>query len=425
MPYRTPKILLLLLLILLLAGCGGGGHGAADSSLTTTVSTVFKLGSVAQATAGANHTVAIAPKGAASRPAYVWGDNTWGQIGDGTQVGPKSTPVSLGASTQWKSVAAGGSHTLAIKSDGTLWAWGLNVDGQLGDGNASGSRQPNPKQIGVAKDWVAIAAGDAHSIALEGSSALQIMAWGQNASGQLGLGVTLAAVNLTNVNVPTKVTKAYAASTLSASPYTGLPWTAISAGGSNSMALRSDGTVFSWGDNSYGQLGQILPSNVSVPTQLAPIGGGTLGALSITTGRYHSLALLTDHTLYAWGANASGQLGDGSTLNRVAAVQVGNDNHWFAVAAGGAHTLAIKLDRTLWAWGSNSDGQLGDGTTIDSAVPEQIGTATNWVSVAAGRSHSIAIATDGTLWVWGRNAEGQLGNGTATITPVLIPTLLP
>ncbi len=424
MSYRT---FIILLLPLLLSACGGGGHSAADSSPTTTpVATVFKLGSVAQATAGANHTVAIAPKGAASGPAYVWGDNLWGQVGDGTQAGPKSTPVLLGASSQWKSVAAGGSHTLAIKSDGTLWAWGLNVDGQLGDGNSGVGRYVvSPKQIGVAKDWMAIAAGDAHSVALEGSSSLQIMSWGQNTMGQLGLGVTLATVNLTNMNVPTKVTKAIAVGTLSSIPYTGLPWTAISAGGSNSMVLRSDGTAFSWGDNSYGQLGQIISTNVSVPTQLAPIGGGTLGALSITTGRYHSLALLTDHTLYAWGANASGQLGDGSTANRVAATQVGADNHWFTVAAGGAHTLAIKLDRTLWAWGSNSDGQLGDGTTIDSAVPEQIGAATNWVSVAAGRSHSIAIASDGTLWVWGRNAEGQLGNGTATSTPVLIPTLLP
>jgi len=217
----------------------------------------------------------------------------------------------------------------------------------------------------------------------------------------------------------------------------------VVAGGSYSMALRSDGMVFSWGDNSCGQLGQIISTNVSVPTQLAPIGGGTLGALSITTGRYHSLAILTDHTLYAWGANDSGQLGNG-TFNlvgsatcepgsanyqagggnfSVAAVQVGSDNHWFAVAAGGAHTLAIKQDRSLWAWGSNSDGQLGDGTTTNAYLPEQIGTATNWVSVAAGRSHSIAVDIDGKMWVWGRNAEGQLGNGTAI--PLLIPTLLP
>jgi len=422
MSYRT---FIILLLPLLFSACGGGGHGAADSSLTTTPGAVaFKLGSVAQATAGANHTVAIVPQGAASGPAYVWGDNTWGQIGDGTQAGPKSTPVSLGASFQWKSVAAGGSHTLAIKSDGTLWAWGLNVDGQLGDGNSGVGRYVmSPKQIGALKDWVAIAAGDAHSVALEGSSSLQIMSWGQNTMGQLGLGVTLAGVNLTNMNVPTKVTKAIAVGTLSSIPYTGLPWTAISAGGSNSTALRSDGIVFSWGDNSYGQLGQIFPSNVSVPTQLAPIGGGTLGALSISTGRYHSLAVLTDHTLYAWGSNASGQLGDGSTTNRIAAVQVGSDNHWFAVAAGGAHTLAIKQDRSLWAWGSNSDGQLGDGTTTNAYLPEQIGTATNWVSVAAGRSHSIAVDIDGKMWVWGRNAEGQLGNGTAI--PLLIPTLLP
>lgn len=428
MHYRILKPLLLLL-PLLMYGCGGGSGGTASGTGPTPASTTFKLGSVALATAGANHTVAIVPQGAASGPAYAWGDNTWGQVGDGTLAGPKSTPVSLGTNSLWKSIAAGGYHTLAIKSDGTLWAWGLNVDGQLGDGTGGAGRyQLTPEQIGVAKDWLAVAAGDAHSIALEGTTSPQIMAWGQNASGQLGLGATLAASIFTNMNVPTKVTKAITVvnsnDVLGTSPYSGLPWTAISAGGSNSMAMRHDGTVFSWGDNTYGQLGQVIPVNVSVPTQLAPIGAGILGAIAIATGRYHSLAILSDHTLFAWGANASGQVGDGSTTNRAAAVQVGTDKNWYAVAAGGAHTLAIKQDRTLWAWGSNSDGQLGDGTTTDSVLPEQIGTATNWVAVAAGRSHSLAVAADGTLWVWGRNAEGQLGNGSAT-GPVLTPTLLP
>jgi hypothetical protein len=151
----------------------------------------------------------------------------------------------------------------------------------------------------------------------------------------------------------------------------------------------------------------------------------------MASGRYHALAILNDHTLFAWGANSAGQLGDRTVNDQVAAVQVpvntamANTADWFTVAAGGAHTLAIKQDQTLWAWGSNSDGQLGDGTTtnaVDGPIP--VGVGKRWLAVAAGRFHSMAIDTDGKLWVWGRNAEGQLGLGTAG-APVLVPTLLP
>ncbi len=436
MPHCISKFLLLAVPVLLL-GCGGGGSGGGSTAGggTTTTSSVTALGTVFAVAAGASHTVALAPKAAASGVASLWGDNTWGQLGDGTLDTPKFTPVPLKSSalpvtTGWKAVAAGEAHTLAIRSDGSLWTWGRNDNGQLGDGTV-GAGRATPLQIGSAKDWLTVAAGDAHSVALEGTTSPQIMSWGRNSAGQLGLGTTLATVVQTDMTVPTKVTKAITivggGAVLSSIPYTNLPWTAIAAGGSHTLALRSGagGLVFSWGDNSAGQLGQVVPTNVSVPTQIAPVGAGTLGALAIAAGRNHSLCILTDHTLYAWGDNSFGQIGDGTTSSKLAATQVGTDVDWFAVAAGGAHTLAIKQDQSLWAWGSNTYGQLGDNTTGDSLVPIRIGVNQRWLAVAAGRYHSIAIATDGTLWVWGRNAEGQLGLGAAAGTAVLQPTLLP
>jgi alpha-tubulin suppressor-like RCC1 family protein len=419
----------------LLGACGGGGGGSSSSPASggAAPAGTTSLGTVGLVSAGANHSAALAPKTVASVPAsgtaLLWGDNTWGQVGDGTSVGPKYTATALKSSTLpattlWKAVAAGGSHTLAIRSDGSLWTWGLNAAGQLGDGTRTA--QVSPKQIGVAKDWIAVAAGDAHSVALE---ATNIMSWGLNSAGQLGLGASLTVPNYTTAAiVPTKVGKAISIvagnPVLSTLPFTGLGWSAISAGGNHTLVLRADGQIYSWGDNTSGQLGQVIVSYPSVPTPISPLGVSALGAFAISAGRNHSLAIDSLSQLYAWGANASGQLGDGSTALKLAPVQVNADTDWYSVSAGGAHTLAIKLDRSLWAWGSNSDGQLGNGSTSDALVPVQIGTAKNWDVVAAGRFHSMAIDTDGKLWVWGRNAEGQLGLGSA-VGARLVPTLVP
>jgi YD repeat-containing protein len=140
------------------------------------------------------------------------------------------------------------------------------------------------------------------------------------------------------------------------------------------------------------------------------------------------VAVKTDGTLWAWGYNGFGELGDGTTTQRVTPVQVGTDTRWASVAAGQWHTVAVKTDGTLWAWGNNSYGQLGDGTTTQRHAPVQVGIDTNWASVAgsvaAGYGHTVATKTDGTLWAWGYNASGQLGNGTTTqrVTPMQVGT---
>ena len=135
---------------------------------------------------------------------------------------------------------------------------------------------------------------------------------------------------------------------------------------------------------------------------------------AISAGGYYTIALKTDGSLWAWGSNENGQLGDGTNTNRKLSVQIGTETDWFAISAGSDSTIALKMDGSLWAWGSNYYGQLGDGTTTNRNAPVQIGTDYDWSAISAGSSHTIALKTDGSFWAWGRNVEGQLGDGATT-----------
>jgi hypothetical protein len=240
-----PRRTTLVLLAGWLSGCGGGGGAGSESTSSsssgtsgtgTSTTSSAALGAVAAAVAGSNQSVALrAAVVAPLVPTYsalLCGDNTWGQMGNGTLTTPQTKLTQVATSTTaaatWKAVAAGGLHTLAIKSDGTLWAWGLNLNGQLGTGVSGGTYRASPMQIGTAKDWLAVAAGESHSLAQSGTATTQsLYSWGQNTSGQLGLGNTL------SKSVPTKIT---ATATFKA------PWVALSANSSYSLVLQSDGT---------------------------------------------------------------------------------------------------------------------------------------------------------------------------------------
>ena len=178
--------------------------------------------------------------------------------------------------------------------------------------------------------------------------------------------------------------------------------------GDFTLGIKSNGTLWAWGYNFYGQLGDGTTTNRNVPVQI----GSATHWVSVSAGLEFSLAVSSDGKLWAWGRNNFGQLGDGTTTNRNVPIQIGNATNWVSLSAGTAHTLAIKSDGTLWAWGYNFYGQLGDGANINQTVPTQIGSATNWVSVSAGAYHSLGITADSKLWAWGYNADGQLGDAS-------------
>ncbi|MCL2712684.1 MAG: hypothetical protein FWD37_05385, partial [Methanomassiliicoccaceae archaeon] len=203
----------------------------------------------------------------------------------------------------------------------------------------------------------------------------------------------------------------------------------IAAGIEHSVALKSDGTVWAWGLNNYGQLGDGTTTNRPNPVQVVGEGGNDFltDVKAIAAGDYHTVALKSDGAVWAWGLNNYGQLGDGSTDDISTPVQVvGEDDDGFltnvkAIAAGNNHTVALKNDGTVWAWGRNNSGPLGDNTVTNSHTPVQVlkGTSTSMddylhdvIAIAAGGQHTIALKGDGTVWALGRNTEGQLGDGT-------------
>jgi len=363
---------------------------------------LFLVASLASATAlavtppimaGLNHNLALKTDGTV----WAWGDNAYGQLGDGTTSTESAIPVQVAGLTGVTAIAAGGYHSLALKNDGTVWAWGYNFYGQLGAGTTTDSAIP--VQVAGLTGVTAVAADDYHSLALKNDGT--VWAWGNNAYGSLGDGTT------TNSATPVQVAGLSGAN-------------AIAAGFYHSLALKNDGTVWTWGNNFYGQLGDGTTTNSATPVQVA----GLAGATAVAAGDLHSLALKNDGTVWAWGINAYGPLGNGTTTNSATPVQVAGLTGATAVAADDYHSLALKNDGTVWAWGRNSFGELGDGTTTDSATPVQVAGLTGATAVSAGLDHNLALKNDGTVWAWGDNGYGQLGDGTTTNSATPVQSLI-
>ncbi len=201
-------------------------------------------------------------------------------------------------------------------------------------------------------------------------------------------------------------------------------WVKVSAGTEYSLALKSDGTLWAWGANNYGQLGVSSPSSSNVPVQV----GSDSDWKDIACGSFHILAMKADSTLWSWGFNASGQLGLGNTTNIVAPQQIGSDHDWVQIECGTVNSAAIKANGTLWMWGNNLYGQCGIGTTTDVLIPTQVGSANTWKTISLGGLHALGIqeeASQHVLYAWGFNSTGQLGLGTTTDVNVPTAVLMP
>jgi alpha-tubulin suppressor-like RCC1 family protein len=331
---------------------------------------------------------------------WCWGFNGGGQLGDGTNV-DKYYPwqiTSVGSSVV--EVAAGFDHTCARMKDGTLWCWGLNDAGEVGDGTATNRNVP--VQVTALGNTVAgVSAGDEHTCARKTDGTL--WCWGYNGFGQLGDGTA------TSSATPVQV---------AASGF----FIEVSAGGYHTCARKSDSTLWCWGDNDVGMLGDGTTTNRSTPVQVT---GLESPAAEVSAGEDHTCARLTDGTLWCWGWNYHGQLGDGSHTDSSTPVQVDRLGTVVTqISTGRDFTCARETDDSLWCWGYDDYGELGNGTTLEKTIPTAVSALGQSVNeVSAGQYFACASDDSGSTWCWGSNLTGQLGTGTLNDSAVPVQAL--
>lgn len=375
---------------------------------------------------------------------WCWGGNGNGQIGNNSTV-IQNTPLHIQTSQTWKHVATGRFHTCAVRSDDTLWCWGSNLAGRTGLNTTTGNTLV-PTQISGGGSWKMTSLGHDHSCGIKTDNTL--WCWGTNQFGRTGLNTTSG-----NTLVPTQVSG-------------GGSWKSVSLGYQVTCAIKSDDTLNCWGNNANGATAMnTTTGNTIVPTGVNGGGSWKTISVSLSNGSNHSgCAIKSDDTVWCWGSNSYGNLGDGTTTQRIVPTAISGGGSWRLVEAGNMHSCGIKSDNTAWCWGYNSEGQLNDGTTTQRTSPTAVisggswkalytgfantcgiradnqiycwGSNTNsimgftntyslsypveiagggvWKATSVGRGSSCGIKSDDTLWCWGQNTSGQLGDNTTT-----------
>jgi alpha-tubulin suppressor-like RCC1 family protein len=295
------------------------------------------------ATAAHGHNLAIRTDGTL----WAWGTDTVGELGDGSPGEFRPAPARVGTRADWVAVAAGEQHSLAIKTNGTLWAWGLNSNGQLGD--VTRFNRTTPVQVVADKSWKAVTTGPAQTFAITTGGTL--WAWGGPPGPPSGFDDDL---------LPRQVG-------------TRSDWSSVSFAQDHVLALAADGSVWAWGGNTFGQLGL-----GSTTTALVPVRVGTDTWSSVEAGAFRSFGIKRDGTLWAWGWNSRGALGDGTAVDRALPVEIGGGARWLSVSDGEFFTVGARADGSLWIWGEDR-------------VMTRVGTSTGWVGATAGRTQVLGL----------------------------------
>lgn len=357
-------------------GISEGGENGSDGA------NVYALGT------GYENTCAIKIDGTL----WCWGANHDGQVGNLGTDDDVLTPAQIGNESNWTIVTLGFNYVCAIKNDGTLWCWGSNDVGQIGDGTVGTDRNV-PTRVGTWSDWKSISTGSKTSCGIRNGGTL--WCWGSNYYGQIG-------DNTSNgQKVPTQEDTG------------STNWASVTAGAAHTCALKKDDSLWCWGSNYYGQLGNGTTDDKKIPTQ---IGNEKNWAMIAAGGTNYTCGLKKNGTLWCWGHNGFGQLGVGTYDGKNTPTQVGTDTDWMMIFTSRgvslAYTCGVKNDGSLYCWGNNKDGQLGDGTTAKKLSPTKISAISNVIDAALGKSHACAITDPDSLWCWGENYWGQLGDGT-------------
>ena len=344
------------------------GNAATTGNISTPVTTSAGGTNWKQVSAGSIHTAAIKTDGTL----WTWGFGTYGQLGNAATTDISTPVTTFSGGTNWKQVSCGDSHTAAIKTDGTLWTWGSTSSGKLGNGVTTGSISTPITTFAGGTNWKQVSSGQNHTAAIKTDGTL--WTWGLGTNGKLGNAVT------TNASTPVTTFAG------------GTNWKQVSSGLNHTAAIKTDGTLWTWGSGNTGRLGNaVTTGNISTP--VTTFAGGT-NWKQVSTGSDFTTAIKTDGTLWTWGRGTYGQLGtnDATTRSTPVTTFAGGTN-WKQVSSAYLHTAAIKTDGTLWTWGRGNDGRLGNAVTtgnISTPVTTFAG-GTNWKQVSGGALHTAAI----------------------------------